>query len=335
VATYKIDIIGVTGTAWTTFTSLGVVGQITLSDDDAFGIGDNNPNSETGALPTIVGVSGSLPAGWVGQSLAFGWQQQIDGSGSVDALGMVIGGGSNFISTHLVQFPGGTPIVTGTTYSASGIANVPTEVVVCFAQGTLIETSAGDVPVENLKVGDKIRTLDNGFQDIRWAGVMTIEPLALLQNPKLRPIRITAGALGNGLPRRDLLVSRQHRILVSSRIAERIFGMQEVLVPAIKLTELPGIHVDEAVTQVSYHHFLFEQHEVVFSEGAASESLFTGPEALKSVPVAARNEILSLFPELAAKTYDARPARYIPVRGKDVKQLVRRHIANAQPLLKD
>ncbi len=333
-ATYSIDIIGVTGTAWTTFTSLGVVGQITLSDEDAFGIGDNNPDSETGALPVIVGVSGSLPAAWVGQTLAFGWQQQIDGSGSVDALGMVIGGGANFISTHLVQFPGGTPIVTGTTYNASGIANVPNEVVVCFAHGTLIACRDGDVAVEDLKSGDMVRTQDNGFQEIRWVGSMKVEPLALLQNPKLRPVRITAGALGNDLPKRDLLVSRQHRILVSSRIAERIFGEAEVLVPAIKLTELPGIYVDGPVTEVRYYHFLFDQHEVVFSEGAASESLFTGPEALKSVPAAARDEILLLFPALETASYEAKPARYIPEKGKHIKQLVSRHIANEQPLLK-
>ncbi|SFK10954.1 hypothetical protein, partial [Celeribacter halophilus] len=84
---YTIDIIGVTGTAWGTFTSQGVVGTITFSDEDALGVGDNNPDTETGALPTITAVTGSLPDEWVGQTLAFGWQQQIDGSGSVDALG--------------------------------------------------------------------------------------------------------------------------------------------------------------------------------------------------------------------------------------------------------
>jgi hypothetical protein len=334
VPSYTINIIGVTGTAWTTFTSLGVVGTITYFDEDTLGVGDNNPDTETGALPTITAVTGSLPAGWVGQTLAFGWQQQIDGTGGPDAIGMVIGGGANFISTHLVQFPGGTPIVTGNTYTASGIVNVPTEVIVCFVQGTLIDTRDGQVPVEDLKTGDSVRTQDNGFQEIRWAGSISINPFTLQQNPKLRPIRITAGALGHGLPKRDLLVSRQHRILVSSRIAERIFGETEVLVPAIKLTELPGIHVDEDVTEVCYFHFLFDQHEVVFSEGAATESLFTGPEALKSVPPAARAEILSLFPELKNASFDARPARHIPEKGKHIKQLVRRHMANEQPLLK-
>ncbi|WP_231730451.1 Hint domain-containing protein [Celeribacter halophilus] len=332
---YTIDIIGVTGTAWGTFTSQGVVGTITFSDEDALGVGDNNPDTETGALPTITAVTGSLPDEWVGQTLAFGWQQQIDGSGSVDALGMVIGGDSNFVSTHLVQYPGGTPIITGKTYTASGIENVPNEIVVCFVHGTLIETRDGHVPVEHLKIGDMVLTQDRGYQKIRWAGSFKAGPIKLLQNPKLRPVRIMAGALGNGLPKRDLLVSRQHRVFVRSIIAQRIFGSMEVLIPAIKLTMLPGIHVDESVTDVQYFHFLLDQHEVVFSEGAPTESLYTGPEALKSVPPAARQEILLLFPELENMSYRTKPARHIPEKGKQMEQLIRRHIANERPLLSD
>ena len=52
--------------------------------------------------------------------------------------------------------------------------------------------------------------------------------------PKVQPVRILAGALGHGMPQRDLLVSRQHRMLVSSAICERMFGLEQVLVSAIK-----------------------------------------------------------------------------------------------------
>ncbi|PZX04024.1 Hint domain-containing protein [Celeribacter halophilus] len=109
----------------------------------------------------------------------------------------------------------------------------------------------------------------------------------------------------------------------------------EVLIPAIKLTMLPGIHVDESVTDIQYFHFLLDQHEVVFSEGAPTESLYTGPEALKSVPPAARQEILLLFPELENMSYRTKPARHIPEKGKQMEQLIRRHIANERPLLSD
>ncbi|HRO15212.1 MAG TPA: Hint domain-containing protein [Paracoccus sp. (in: a-proteobacteria)] len=49
---------------------------------------------------------------------------------------------------------------------------------------------------------------------------------------------------------------------------------------------------------MTYHHILFDRHEVVLSEGAATETLFTGEQALKGVGEAARAEILTLFPEL-------------------------------------
>jgi hypothetical protein len=135
--------------------------------------------------------------------------------------------------------------------------------------------------------------------------------------------------LGNGLPKRDLLVSRQHRMLVRSKVVERMFGTQDVLVSAIKLTALPGIYVDEQVEEVEYFHILFDQHEIIWAEGALSESLFTGPEALKSIPAAARSELEVLFPELCAADYCAISAALIP-SGKAQKQLIARHLKNAK-----
>ena len=152
--------------------------------------------------------------------------------------------------------------------------------VVCFCAGTLIRTPEGSTPIENLSEGDLVETHDNGAQEIKWIGTRRInfdKPEA--QDEKLRPIRITAGALGSNLPARDLWVSRQHRMLISSKVSERMFGETAVLVPAIKLIELPGIFIDQDIETVEYFHLLFDRHEVIFAEGAPSESLFTGPEA--------------------------------------------------------
>ena len=119
---------------------------------------------------------------------------------------------------------------------------------------------------------------------------------------------------------------------VRSKIAERMFGMYEVLVPSIKLIELPGIFVDETIESVEYFHLLFDRHEIIYAEGAPTESLFTGPEALKSLSPEAREEILTIFPEVAKLDYSPEPAGYIPP-GKLQKQLVARHAKNNKPLL--
>ncbi|MFB2531728.1 Hint domain-containing protein [Paracoccus sp. p3-h83] len=204
--------------------------------------------------------------------------------------------------------------------------------VVCFTEGTLIDTARGPVAIEDLGIGDLVMTRDRGAQPIRWIGQRAIEADELEANPNLRPVRIRAGALGAGLPAADLVVSPQHRVLVRSRIAQRLFGTDEVLVAAKQLCQVDGIDIATDLTRVVYVHMLFDRHEVVTSNGAESESLFTGPEALKSVGAAARDEILAIFPELADRDYQAIPARTL-ASGRMGRKLAVRHIQNGKALV--
>ncbi|WP_317055510.1 Hint domain-containing protein [Roseovarius rhodophyticola] len=216
---------------------------------------------------------------------------------------------------------------------SSGQADIPAaDFVTCFTPGVQIVTPEGNRAICDLRPGDDVINKDGEAVTIRWIGRRCFDHAQLLANPKLCPIRISAGALGNGLPKRDLLVSRQHRMLVQSKIAERMFGASDVLVPAIALTALPGIYIETDVQDVEYIHLLFDAHEVIFAEGAPSESLFTGPMALKSVSDEALQELLSIFPQLAAEDYQPKPACFIP-RGKQQKKLIARHVRNKKPLL--
>ena len=219
-----------------------------------------------------------------------------------------------------------------------GIVAFESGLILCFTKGTHIRTPSGEQPVERLATGDLV-TLHQGPRadtDMQ-APVMRIfrrdlDKAALRANPKLYPVRIMAGALGGGLPKRDLLVSPQHRMLVSSRIAERMFGSAEVLIPAIKLTDCPGIFVDDTVAAVSYFHLLLEKHAVIFAEDAPTETLYTGKEALKTLSEDARTEILSIFPELSDDRHVPSHARAVPPNQR-AKHLVKRHLKNAKPLL--
>lgn len=204
--------------------------------------------------------------------------------------------------------------------------------VTCIARGTLITTDRGDVPVENLKPGCKVLTQHNGFQEIVSTMSRIVGANELRRNIRLYPVRITAGALGSGLPKRDLTVSRQHRMAVKSSISERMFGSDTVLVAAIRLTELPGIHVDETVEIVEYFHLIFRNHEVIFAEGAPTESFLLNSETLKTLSKAQRDEFVSLFPEAGKSGYAKAPANVIPSRLLQ-KELVRRHMKNTRDLL--
>ncbi|MBK4215504.1 Hint domain-containing protein [Paracoccus caeni] len=221
-----------------------------------------------------------------------------------------------------------------TTFNAGHIGNLSVNrvcdnFIACFTPGTLIDTHDGPRLVEDLKAGDAVLTRDNGVQILRWTGGRPMELHA--GNDHLRPILIAAGALGEGLPVADLRVSPQHRVLVRSAIARRMFGAEEVLVAAKHLVGLPGIEVDRVADSVTYLHILFDRHEIVFSNGAPTESLFTGPEAMKSVPEAARDEIMSLFPELAATNALPVPARML-LNGRRGRQLAERHLNKGRPV---
>lgn len=201
----------------------------------------------------------------------------------------------------------------------------------CFCRGTMIRTARGDVAVQDLQVGDLVETRDNGMRPIHWIGGRALDRVDLALKPKLQPIRICAGALGAGLPETDLMVSPQHRILVRSAIALRMFGVDEVLVAAQQLLGLDGV---EKVTleAVEYFHILFDRHEIVFSNGAETESLYTGAEALKALGAAAREEIFTLFPELQHSPAD--PARpFVP--GRKARQMVERHQRNRKELVRN
>lgn len=209
----------------------------------------------------------------------------------------------------------------------------PTIFAPCFAAGTLILTDQGERPVETLVPGDLVMTRDRGLQPVRWIASRRIDITTLVQFPERRPIRIKAGALGQSRPKVDLLVSPQHRVLVRSNVAQKMFGTDEILVAAKQLLQLDGIDVADDVSEVEYVHFLCDQHEVVISNGAETESLFTGPEALKSVGAAAREEIFALFPELRDLNYEPTPARTL-VSGRMGRRLAVRHLHNQKALVR-
>lgn len=173
-------------------------------------------------------------------------------------------------------------------------------IIPCFTSGTRIATPSGERPIEALKPGDRVITRDNGMQDIRWIGRKTVSGAALQMMPQLTPILVRAGALGNGLPERDLLLSPNHRLLMTGQRVDVLFDEPEVLSAAKHLTALDGVDAVQ-VAQVSYWHLLFDQHEVILSNGAWSESFQPGDYSLKGIGDAQRREVLTLFPQLASE----------------------------------
>jgi len=218
--------------------------------------------------------------------------------------------------------------VTGPTNATGDFDDVP-----CFASGTMLETMHGPTRVEDLNVSDQVLTYDNCYQAIRWIGSKFVSRAQLDAKPALKPVKIRANALGPGYPKQDLIVSPQHRILVSSVIAMRMFDCKDVLLPAQKLLSLDGVDVVQGnAAGIEYWHVLFDRHEIVWSNGMPTESLFTGPQALRAISAQARAEIQSLFPQICDPEFAPMPARFIPAKGKLMKKLVERHRENDKPM---
>jgi hypothetical protein len=254
----------------------------------------------------------------------------IDGSTTetdgVDSDSLDLTGFGAFTLTQTTDADGdstsGTAVYAdGTTVNFTEIENLT----VCFAKGTQIKVSDGIRAIESLQVGDKLATKDNGLQSIRWIGKQTLSADKLDNYPKLKPIRIRAGALGEGMPSRDLIVSPQHRIVVRSRIAIRMFDAQEILVPAKHLIGLQGVSIATDMREVTYYHLLCDNHEIIEADGAFAETLYTGTEAMKAMSPEALEEITLIFGDQLSTS---RPlARFTP-KGRQAKKLIERHIKN-------
>lgn len=189
---------------------------------------------------------------------------------------------------------------------------------VCFTNGTMIATPTGERPVETLKVGDLVETLDNGPQEIRWIGGRTVPAVG-----PMKPITFAPDSLGKGLPKRSMTLSRQHRIMLDNVVAERMTGNRQVLVPAHKLRDLLGVSPTERISHVTYWHFMCDEHQIVFAEGTPAETLYLGQQARKSLQPEALEEISVLFPDLIEKTAPHAPARAL-MKGSSITKLIYR-----------
>lgn len=191
-----------------------------------------------------------------------------------------------------VQFLDGAGAVTDTMV----FSNIE-KIIACFTLGSMIQAERGEVAVENLLAGDKVLTRDHGMQPVRWVGRRDLSSADLALEPRFSPIRIEKGALGANRPARDMLVSPQHRILVSGPRAELLFGDSEVLVAATHMVGMSGVQ-RVFPRAISYVHILFDQHQIVSADGTWSESFQPGAQTLSGLEDAQRDEVLVLFPHL-------------------------------------
>ncbi|WP_297767599.1 Hint domain-containing protein [uncultured Roseovarius sp.] len=240
----------------------------------------NDINNTAGTL-TITHLNGQSVAAGDTVTLNSGQQLQLNADGTIDVIGD--GDTEEFNFTYEVESSTGETDV--------GFVNVDS--VPCFVAGTLIRTPSGEVAVETLQPGDLVVTQDEGAQPLRWIGRRQVAAQGAFA-----PIHIDAGTFGR---HRDLLLSPLHRVLIRDSLAELLFGEGEVLIAARDLVNDRSVCRVEGGT-VDYVHILFDRHQVVFSEGLATESFLPGPQTARSFEAEIVAEICALFPEIDPET---------------------------------
>lgn len=198
---------------------------------------------------------------------------------------------------------------------------------VCFVAGTSIDTPAGPRSVEDLRPGDLVFTQDRGTQPVRWLHGFRQDP----NGPDSDPILFDPDALGDGAPTHTLRVSPQHRLLLRSPVARRMFGTAEILVAAKDLLCLPGVTQPKPKAPVAYWHLAFSKHELIVAEGTLVESFYPGEMALRSLSETARAGLHAIYPELAI---GQRPAFARPVPpGRLRRKLIARISRNGHSIV--
>jgi hypothetical protein len=166
----------------------------------------------------------------------------------------------------------------------------------CYGAGTRIATVRGEIRIENLRVGDLALTASGALRPVRWIGWRAIETTNHPAPHDVWPVRICANAFGEGIPRRDLLVSPGHNIA---------FG--GALIPAIALANGATVRQLER-DHVTYFHVELDSHDILLAEGLPAESyLDCGNRGAFSNGGA----FLELHPNFAPRTEGE---TYLPIR---------------------
>jgi hypothetical protein len=114
--------------------------------------------------------------------------------------------------------------------------------------------------------------------------------------------------------------------MVKDALAELMFGNTEVLIAAKDLVNDRSIRSVEG-GEVEYVHLMFDQHQVIYSEGLATESFLPGPQTTKSFEAEIVEEICTIFPELDLATGEGYGPAARPMLKRYEAEALRRHVA--------
>ncbi|WP_052249508.1 Hint domain-containing protein [Tateyamaria sp. ANG-S1] len=220
----------------------------------------------------------------------------VGGGTPIDLLFVAAGPGENQGNLTLVVST--APLVPGATYDIAfknDGGGTPYGEIVCFARGTLIRTPAGDVPVETLRVGSRVLTLDEGAQRITWAA----QRMILFPKGDDVPVWVAPDTFGPDKPYAPTALSPRHCLLRTDPAFQLMFDTSEILVAARDCIDGDAITQDLDGKAIEYFHFMVDGHGLIWANGMVAETFYPGPVARKSLDPMARARLVAKYPSLA------------------------------------
>ncbi len=285
VSDFQITIYNVNGTVQTTLNvSDFPVSSVTANGSSVYRLSTfvsegSRPGSNAGVALVNNGAAEQFFA--VGNATLTATEGPADGL-SATGVGLSVAGDSHFFSSN------GT--YQGTDSSTPGV--------ICFTPGASVVCADGPRAVEKLRPGDQVLTRDSGMQKVLWVGARHLKANDLYQRGSLAPILIPQNSLSPGVPEKDMMVSPQHRFLLTGRAPDLLFGEPEMLLPAKFLTGHAAIGPVTPAKGVTYVHVLFETHQLIRVDGTWTESFQPASATLEGMDAECRTELLDVFPEL-------------------------------------
>ncbi len=193
------------------------------------------------------------------------------------------------------------------------VAEVASQIeVACLLRGTTVATPKGEVPVEELAIGDEVQTVDGVAKQIKWIGRRAYARAFVEASGKIAPVLFTAGSLGPDMPVRDLYVSPEHAVYVG-----------DALVPARLLINGSSIRQVANFDIVEYFHIELDAPEVILTNGAPTESYVNHGNRRM---FANYDEYTALYGETDCTSSD-HPRRFCTVSGGPALEAIRRRLS--------
>lgn len=193
-------------------------------------------------------------------------------------------------------------------HAAKAQTHVPQLPAMCLSGGTKIETDKGTVRIEELQIGTGLLTIDGTFLP-----VLGIAQMEIPDRTGLETIHIPASTFGPDIPAKSLDLPPEQRVLIRSEIVRKMFGQEEVILPAKRLLTLRGPSKTRKVPLESAWHILVPEAGLIFANGLPVEISPPDRHTLPSLPDDTNcgfSLALTGFDPRARQT--AGPARMIP-----------------------